>query len=565
MVKDESMPSYKTRISNEALRMLVQNHPEYRSSTSLATYLNMSRSAAREYLLSAGIEPMNITEGKLVQHFKQPYKNKPSEEALKELIEDDPAMRSPSILSKHLGVSPAAATRYLLLAGIKTMTISEAKLVQHLGGHYKNKPSEEALKELIEDDPAMRSPTILAGYLGVSPSTARNYLNAANIQPMNLSEGKLVKYNGSNVKILTSQELVALVEREPKYRSALILSTYLNIGNGAAARYLRKAGIEPMSRVESRHIIFSPDVKMLTDQELVDIVKENPEYASESMLAKYLGISPTGAKGMLLRAGITPMTQQEALLLSHEIRTGVKMIADGDLAKLVEQNPGYRSANYLGKYLGIKNTRARRWLLRAGITPMTPAEAHNFNFDNGRGINSVVKINDAPSFREFVETHEDAQRVVSLFYHGSTAGGMIDMLAARILALYYPGIVDEEVAYEYLPSLGPYIGRFKRPDLSGFGGDVIGSIPMPIINNDKMLREGFLKIGRDYYMSLLRNDEYPSHEDEETLLGLIKEKAIAEGNEPLKWLHGTLYDEFQRFLTLTRKARKLMPEKEAMA
>ena len=72
-------------------------------------------------------------------------------------------------------------------------------------------------------------------------------------------------------------------------------------------------------------------------------------------------------------------------------------------------------------------------------------------------------------------------------------------------------------------------------------------------------------MGRDYYMSLLQNSEYPSHDDEEALLGLIKEKSVAEGNETLKWLHGTLYDEFQRFLTLTRKARNLMPEKEAMA
>jgi len=289
----------------------------------------------------------------------------------------------------------------------------------------------------------------------------------------------------------------------------------------------------------------------LTSEALVKLVTEHPEYRNASRLSRYLCVTAQTAGRYLLDAGIVPMTLVEAVLHRFE-DINVKIPIREALIKLVSECPDYRNLKTLAHYLGISEPTAKKYLINAGITPINSRVYEN-------------KLNDAPSFREFVETHEDAQRVVSLFYHESTAGGTIDMLAARILALYYPDMVDEEVASEYLPSLGPYIGRFKIPYSSGFGGDVIGSIPMPMINNDNMLREGFLKIGRDYYMSLLQNNEYPSHEDEEALLGLIKEKAVAEGNETLKWLHETLYGEFQRFLTLTRKARNLMPEKEAMA
>src|SRR3989338_2286263 len=417
---------------------------------------------------------------------------------------------------------------------------------------YKNSLSAEQLHALVNSNPHYRSAAMLGRYLGVTGTTAKGYLLDAGIVPMTLGEAAFYRMGNTQARIPQDLDLTKLIETHPEYRSPVTLGKFLKISRPTARRYLLDAGITPLNPSEASLQRFQKtNVKILTRQELVKLVTEHPEYRSATELGRYLGFSASNAKSHLLDAGIVPMTMSEAALHRFE-NINVKIPIQEALVNLVSECPDYRNPKRLADYWGVSEPTAKKYLINAGITPIDSKGYEN-------------KLNDAPSFREFVETHDDAQRVVSLFYHGGAGGGTIDMLAARILALYYPDMVDEEVASEYLPSLGPYIGRFKRPDPSGFGGDVIGSIPMPIINNDRMLREGFLKMGRDYYMSLLQNSEYPSHDDEEALLGLIKEKSVAEGNETLKWLHGTLYDEFQRFLTLTRKARNLMPEKEAMA
>ena len=480
------------------------------------------------------------------------YKNSLSTEQLHALVNSNPHYRSAAMLGRYLGVTGTTAKGYLLDAGIVPMTLGEAAFYR-MGNTQARIPQDLDLIKLIETHPEYRSPVTLGKFLKISRPTARRYLLDAGITPLNPSEASLQRFQKTNVKILTRQELVKLVTEQPEYRSATELGRYLGFSASNAKRHLLDAGIVPMTLGEAAlHIRFRKvDVKILTSEALVKLVTEHPEYRNASRLSRYLCVTAQTAGRYLLDAGIVPMTLVEAVLHRFE-DINVKIPIREALIKLVSECPDYRNLKTLAHYLGISEPTAKKYLINAGITPINSRVYEN-------------KLNDAPSFREFVETHEDAQRVVSLFYHESTAGGTIDMLAARILALYYPDMVDEEVASEYLPSLGPYIGRFKIPYSSGFGGDVIGSIPMPMINNDNMLREGFLKIGRDYYMSLLQNNEYPSHEDEEALLGLIKEKAVAEGNETLKWLHETLYGEFQRFLTLTRKARNLMPEKEAMA
>lgn len=215
------------------------------------------------------------------------------------------------------------------------------------------------------------------------------------INPLSRSETQFTR-QGKEVKILSTEELVALVNEHPEYRSKAQLGRYLNVSPSTAEHYLKSVGIQPMTLREAKFVENGRlDVKIPSAEELINLLEEHPEYRSASRLSMYLEIGVNTAYRLLLSYGIKPLNNQEANLIRHHNLEEVKILSAEELRRLVEEHPEYRSSTRLGKYLGVSDSSASNYLNGAGITSL-----------------SNERVKDAPSFQQFLETDEEAQQMV---------------------------------------------------------------------------------------------------------------------------------------------------------
>ncbi len=154
-------------------------------------------------------------------------------------------------------------------------------------------------------------------------------------------------------------------------------------------------------------------------------------------------------------------------------------------------------------------------------------------------------IKDATSFREFIETNETARIIVGMLTYGEERARAV----ARILVLMNPNLVVEEDVPDYLPSLGPYLGKFLRTPRTPW--DIIHPVPMALINQDEFVRDTFLDLGREYVLGLL--SEKPNDGDKKAALEILDTESKNELNpESVRWLYFQLFDEFNEFFELSK-------------
>lgn len=545
------MPTpHPNRPSKEELTQMVKYHPEYRSSVTLGRHLGVSDSAARRYLCDAGITPYSLSESLFVAHYNLTEVRMLSDQELRQLVIEHPEYKNITTLSRYLRVKDGTAEGRLLKVGIEP--VRRADIIKVL-------LSPDYLRNLINEHPQFRSVGKLVRYLKdnnehlrnlkISPNIVLQCMMFADIQPANKQEAAFIKFGKVDVNLPTADELRQLIQCHPEYSIPSELAKYLNISAPTAKRWLVDVGAKPNFKSPLR-VNFEDKVKYVTDY----LFSAN----TLAMLRKEGGVSLIHLyirdRSILSQIAVKTGKTIEEL---EEIRDKkLKLSRNGTQleirAKAVVEYLSSGNFTKIGKRYHRSGSSIKNWTTSREILGQVAAQ---MGITLGEVMNLIKyrekQIKDAPTFQEFLESDEKARVIVEVLQGHPAALG-------EVLALKYPHLITAEDVPEYLPSLGPYLGRFRKRTPTGWGGigPVIGDITLDDLIKNRLLRETFKNLGRNYYFSFIKTD-HPTDIDKQTFLSLIAEDAENEQNPTLKWLKQQLFDEIGMFHNLSSRLARL--------
>jgi DeoR/GlpR family transcriptional regulator of sugar metabolism len=266
-----------------------------------------------------------------VKDFKN-TKYKFTEEYLINLIKENPEIDSFELAKL---VNTSQQTVYLRLRKINSTRSSEDKIVLNKNSSKTPRKSRKIITDdylinLVNENPELDAYE-LAKLSDVSASTIYKRLESVNTCGQKVNYTKKGKRSG--IKKFTDEFLINLVNENPEF-TLKQLAEHSNSTTVTVKKRLKQVNTNGKC-VNYVNKDFKHTVKKFTDESLINLVSENPEFDTRE-LAKLIGTSQSTISRRLRE--IDSNSEQSANYIKREFNNG-KKFTDEFLIKLVKQNP----------------------------------------------------------------------------------------------------------------------------------------------------------------------------------------------------------------------------------